>query len=117
MGRKEDNIAKAKVELRRQISEVNSEKYIVDSPIETAIKFESTGQVTEESQKFIEQTVVQLLAMKDNIRLHVITQVLTIMRNELKKKLEVQQQQTALADQTYKEYVEAIEDIKVQVKE
>ncbi|GAF70120.1 unnamed protein product [marine sediment metagenome] len=45
-----DNITKAKEELRRQISEVNSEKFIVDSPIETAISFESTGQVTEESQ-------------------------------------------------------------------
>lgn len=45
-----DNISKAKEELRRQISEVNSEKFIVDSPIETAISFESTGQVTEESQ-------------------------------------------------------------------
>lgn len=45
-----DNISKAKEELRRQISEVNSAKFIADSPIETAISFESTGQVTEESQ-------------------------------------------------------------------
>jgi len=45
-----DNITKAKEELKRQISEVNSEKFIVDSPIETAISFERTGQVTEESQ-------------------------------------------------------------------
>lgn len=45
-----DNIEQAKIELMRQISEVNSDTFIVDSPIEAAISLETTGPVTEESQ-------------------------------------------------------------------
>jgi len=49
-----DNIVRAKEELTRQISEVNSDTFIVDSPIESVMSFESSDQVNDEESQLKE---------------------------------------------------------------